>query len=882
MLRILPYRMAIFGLAAASLLVAPTLTAQQPEGTRSARQAMAVRVPDGAIELDGVLNEAAWEQAVPISDFVQKEPTEGASPTQRTEVRIVYESSALYVGARMHSSDPTAIQAPLGGRDQSDEVAEYVLVSLDTFLDRRTAYTFGVTASGVRLDRFHPSDQEDNTDDRFDPVWEARTQVDEQGWTAELWIPFTQLRFNDRPEQVWGLNLKRFIPTLEEQDYWIAVPRTERAWASRFGDLHGIEGVSPSRRVEVLPFVVGSSTMNANRDRANPFDDGRNLSGRAGVDLKLGVGPNLTLDATVNPDFGQVEADPAEVNLSGFESRFPEKRPFFSEGAQLFSLRQFNAFYSRRIGSPPVGRASGDFVDRPSTSRILSAAKLTGRLPSGMSLGVLAAVTDDESAEVANLASPGITKVRVAPRVGYGVAKIQQELGSSGSNVGFLVGGLHRDMGEADPLASLIARNAMVVGTDGLLRFGGGEYEWSWAAIGSYVQGEPAALERIQRSSTHFMQRPDRDYWPFDPTRTSLPGWGFATNFERVEGRHWLFNLQVKLDGPTLEVNELGQINSADGIEPRPSITYRETRPGRLFRSYSVTLNQMNEWGFGGDRQQGEVTTRVNLTWLSFWTSSFSYSLAPRTNSASLTRGGPLMGAPRGWRIGANFGNPQTAQTRWSGSASASGDELGGTSQQLDMTLSMRPSPRLQLSLRPSWSRSTESQQYVATLAGGRAETYGSRYVFAFIDRSTFSSQIRLSYVVKPDLTLEAYAEPFAASGRYYDHGELLAPSSLERITYGGAGSQLALQPDGSRTVTVGGSTFTLANADFNVRSFNSNVVVKWEWRPGSTVYLVWQQSRNAREPIGARVDANDMLRSLSAPGTNILLFKTSFWVPVG
>ena len=243
----------VTSLVVASFIVAPALAAQQGAGSR---QATAVRVDEGAIQLDGELNEQAWQRATPITDFVQKEPTEGAPPSERMEVRFVFDANALYVGARMYSADPTAIQAPLGGRDQAADVAEHFLISLDTFLDRRTAYTFGVTASGARLDRFHAEDQEDSWDDGFNPVWEARTHVDAEGWTAELWIPFTQLRFNNRDEQVWGLNIRRFIPTLEEVDYWILVPRTDRAWASRFGDLHGITGVRPGRRIEMLPFLL--------------------------------------------------------------------------------------------------------------------------------------------------------------------------------------------------------------------------------------------------------------------------------------------------------------------------------------------------------------------------------------------------------------------------------------------------------------------------------------------------------------------------------------------------------------------------------------------------------------------------------------------------
>jgi hypothetical protein len=366
--------------------------------------------------VDGSLDEAVWAGAPAITDFVMKEPVEGAAPTERTEVRFVYDDDALYVGARMYSSDPSTVQAPLSRRDQVGDVSEQLLISLDTFLDRRTSYTFGVSASGVRIDRYSNSDSEGG-DSAFDPVWRASTRVDEEGWTAELWIPFTQLRFNERPTQVWGLNVRRFVPTLEEETYWVLVPRTERGWSSRFGDLQGIEGIRPSRRIEMLPFVVGSAMRDGNRDPSDPFDDGRNLEGRIGLDMKMGVGPNLTLDATINPDFGQVEADPAEVNLSDFATRFPERRPFFTEGSALLNLGHPNVFYSRRIGAPPPGNADGDFVDFPRDSRILGAAKLTGRLPSGTSIGVLAAVTNREFADVADLSSgtPTISEVQVGP-----------------------------------------------------------------------------------------------------------------------------------------------------------------------------------------------------------------------------------------------------------------------------------------------------------------------------------------------------------------------------------------------------------------------------------------------------------------------------------
>jgi hypothetical protein len=329
------------------------------------------------------------------------------------------------------------------------------------------------------------------------------------------------------------------------------------------------------------------------------------------------------------------------------------------------------------------------------------------------------------------------------------------------------------------------------------------------------------------------------------------------------------------------EANQIGQMNGADGIQPGANITYRETQPGRIFRNYSIRLSQSNEWNHGWNRQTGSLQTTVNLMWVNFWTSSLSVSRTLRGSDMRLTRGGPLMGTPRGWTLSGTFSNSVTAQTRWTGGAGASENELGGTTRRVNGTFAFRPGPRWQLSVAPSYDRITDAQQYVTTLSGGRLETFGSRYVFSYIERSTFAAELRMGFTLKPDVNLDVYAEPFASSGRYYDHGELSVPGSLERIRYGASGTTVHLEPDGDRLVTAGNTTFTLANRDFNIRSFQSNVVLRWEWRPGSTMYVVWQQNRDARETIGTRVGIADAFRSITAPGSNIFLVKTSFWLPV-
>ncbi|MDR0786682.1 MAG: carbohydrate binding family 9 domain-containing protein [Gemmatimonadota bacterium] len=880
----------LFSMIALGCFAAP-LRSQEPGVVRldpleatgaSDKQARAVRIEHGTISLDGALNEAVWSTAPAVVDFRQKEPDEGAEPTSRMEVRFVYDDDALYIGARMYSQNPGAIQAPLGRRDQDSEITEHIRISLDTFHDRRTAYSFGVTANGVRIDSYHGTDSESG-DSGFNPVWEAKTRIDDQGWTAELWIPYTQLRFNAVDDQVWGLNISRVIPTLQEEVYWVVVPRTERGWASRFGELRGISAISPTRRIEMLPFVVGSTTMNANRDRANPFDDGKNLLGRVGLDMKMGLGPNLTLDATLNPDFGQVEADPAEVNLTAFATRFSERRPFFTEGSDLLSISHPNVFYSRRIGSPPAGRVSGDFVDQPINSAVIGAAKITGRLRNGYSIGVLTAVTGDESARAYSLETGEITETRVQPYAGYGVARIQKDLGN-GSYASVLLGGVRRQFsGDDDPMRDLLVANSLVYAGDTFFRLHNGQYEATIAAVGSWIGGEAAAMRRVQMSSAHYMQRPDKDYAQLDPNRTSMSGFSTQASFNRVGGRHWLFGTSIKIDTPAFETNEIAQLNGADGIQPGANITYRETTPGKIFRSYSLRVSQGMEWNWGGDRQTLSTGSTLNLTWKNFWRTTVQSTRNFRTQSATLTRGGPLMGSAAAWSGSLAINSPSSSSRTISTTLSASSDELGGWSRGIRGSLAFRPHPRWQLSASPNYSRARDSQQYVTTLSGGREEVYGSRYIFSYINRTTISTQVRAGFTVRPDLNFDLYMEPFAASGRYFDYGELSAPGSIDRVTYGaaGTGTTMVVNADGSREITAGGDPFTISNRDFNQKSYNSNAVLRWEWRPGSTMYLVWQQNRSARDPISNPVDLGDPFKAITLPGTNILLFKTSWWLPV-
>ncbi|MGQ0736027.1 MAG: DUF5916 domain-containing protein [Acidobacteriota bacterium] len=859
---------------------------EQAAADNGRKRAHAVRVGDGSIRLDGRLDEEAWRTAPALTEFVQQEPVEGEPATDAMEIRFVYDDDALYIGARMSSSAP--VQAPLGRRDDGER-AEHLMVSFDTHLDRRTAYSFGVTAAGVRLDEYFGSDDNDwrSADEGFDPVWHARTAADDRGWTAELWIPFSQLRFNDRSPQVWGLNVQRWVPSRNEQVYWALVPRTERGWASRFGDLHGIDGIRPSRRLELLPYAAGSSQVVGGRDRRNPFDGGANLGGRVGLDMKVGLGPNLTLEATANPDFGQVEADPAEVNLSAFETFFDERRPFFIERSQLIVGNVNNYFYSRRIGARPSGRAEGDFVDYPARSTILGAAKLTGRLASGTSIGVLGAVTTDEFARafIATTDLPGGTeqrrfdRVRVAPQTIYGVARVEQEFGSGGSTWSVMTTAVHRNLEPGSPLAALLTRNAFTLSGDSVLRLNDGEYEINAFTGISYVEGEAPAITRVQRGSARYLQRPDVDYLRYDPRRTSLSGTKSGIRIERRNGRHWLWQASSQIESPEFETNDLGRFTSGDGITGNAEIEYRETLPGRWYRNYSLSLGTRNDWTFGGVQQERSASSRFDITWPNFWFAQAEGEVAFRAQDARLTRGGPSMQTPRRWAVDVEAGNNRSSQTRVSQQVDYGRDEDDGLQFEVHTSLSLQPAPQWTVSIEPSYSQEVDTQQYITTRDGGRAATFGGRYIFARIDRSTWATEVRLSYTFRPELTLDFYAEPFAASGRYSDFGELAAASSRLMRRYGDQDTTLTLLEDGSRVVTDGAATLTLTDRDFNVESFRSNLVLKWEWRPGSTLYAVWQQNRSEEEAVTRRSSIGDMFSSPGARGDNFFAVKASFWI---
>lgn len=836
----------------------------------------AVRI-DSAPVLDGRLDDAAWASAPVLGGFTQREPVEGATPADATEVRFVYDGEALYVGARM-AGDPSVIRTDMTRRDVEGG-AERLVISLDTYLDRRTAYTFAVTAAGQRIDYYHGSDREGDEDSSFDPVWTARTQVDGQGWTAEIRIPFTQLRFNRGEELVWGLNVVRVRPALQERSYWVLVGREETGWASRMGELRGIRGVAPSRRIELMPYVATSARMVSGVDAADPFAEETDASLRFGGDVKMGLGPNLTLDATFNPDFGQVEADPAVVNLSAFEVFFSERRPFFTEGSRLFNVG--NLFYSRRIGASPRGSADADYVEDVDNTTILGAAKVTGRLPSGLSVGVLGAVTDQEEVATYSADADSFGVAVVEPLTGYGVVRMDQQFGASGSNIGFLLTGVRRDVGGHPGLASLLPESALGGAIDGRYRWAGGEYDINFRLQGTHVMGSEQAMLRQQLVSRRYFQRPDASHVDVDSARTSLSGYVLSLGHSRNSGAHWLWDVDLWAESPGFESNDLGRVSAVDATGGFAGLRYRETTPGSWYRNYSVELMHSSEWNFGGEYISSWFGFNFRTTMPNFAFFRLGADFSPAVMSQHLTRGGPLMRSTGFKGMFAVLESPSGGTLQAELAAGTGADFLDGWGWFVESEVRYRPSPRVELSVAPEFNRQVESRQFVDALQDGPAATYGTRYVFSHLDYTELSAQLRVNLALRPDLTLETYAEPFASSGRYYRFGELEAPRENALREYGQDGTTLTRGEDDDYLVTDGADSFVLADPDFRVTSFRSNVVLRWEWRPGSTLFLVWQQSRSGFDRPQGAVRTDDLGRAFSADGDNFLAVKATYWLPL-
>jgi hypothetical protein len=862
------------------------------DGERPVRpSATAVDVQGAAPRVDGRLDDPAWQGATVISGFRQSEPNDGADPTERTEVRVVYDRDALYVGARLYDSEPDAITRRLARRD-AEVPSDQFWVAIDSYHDRRTAFQFGVNPAGVRVDEISANDDQDG-DRSWDPVWKVATSVDSAGWVAELRIPFSQLRFASGDVQTWGINFFRLVFRKSEWSVWSWAPNTEQGFASLFGRLDGLRNVPAPRNLEALPYAVAQTDFAQGADPNDPFNDGSVQRWSAGMDLKYGLSSELTLNATVNPDFGQVEVDPAVVNLTAFETFYEERRPFFVEGANML---QFGAgsggfvfgapqlFYSRRIGRAPSRPAvqPDGYVRNPTATSILGAAKLSGQT-GGWSIGLMDALTAPEYARV-QLADGTRESRLVEPRANYGVVSLRREFRGGRTGIGAMATGVQRAL--SDSTFSFLRSSAYSGGMDFYHRFAGNQWVLNGSVSTTRIAGDPDAMVAAQRSSARYYQRPDQSYVSVDSTATNLTG--YATSFQvgKVSG-NWIYGTDFYAYSPGFEVNDAGYQAQADEIFHGVRVTRRWLDPGRTFRNFSITTTWAQTWNFGGTNDGRVAYGRVGGQLLNYWSFSVEGSYNFKTLSDNLTRGGPLMERPSVWSSTLTVSSDGRKPVSAAVAGQYAHNAYGGWGAVGAASITLRPTNAIQITFSPSYRQTHAMSQYVTqrrdTLA---TATYGGRYLFSELVQHTIDATMRIDAAVTPDLSIQWYVQPFASAGDYLGFKELAAPKTFQFLHYGTDGAS-TLAFDGDQNLYVAdpdgpdgaAEPIVFRNPDFRVRSLRSNLVVRWEYIPGSTLFFVWNHGRFAFESNPTFHLFDQLADTFADPMTNTFVVKVNYWL---
>jgi hypothetical protein len=869
----------------------------------------------GSITIDGKLDEPAWAKATPITDFHQQNPNEGAAPAQRTEVRVLYDERALYIGARMYDSLGTrGIRAPLARRDQlldangnngsfNSLTTDKLIVILDPYHNHIDQAWFEVNPAGVRGDQF-------NGDPSWDPIWQAAAQVDSLGWTAEIRIPYSQLRFSRDSLQTWGMQIWRYTDRLNEQDMWSFRRKNESGGAMYFGSLTGLNIEQQPRQLEILPYVESREQYKY----ATPGDPYHNSSyGRAsaGADMKYLLTSSLALDATVNPDFGQVEVDPATINLSAYETYYQEKRPFFVAGSSAFDFGNFSCnfcsntssldiFYSRRIGRPPqlnpYVAGIADFTDNPDNTTILGAAKITGRTKSGYTVGVLDALTNRERARYIPIGGAPEQTQEVEPLSNYFVGRVKKDLNGGATTIGGAFTSTLRQLDDT-VIADRLRRRAETGGIDFNHTWHQREYGWIGSILTSDVGGTPAAIDLTEQSSAHYFQRPDRRVTSdgifntkYDPNATSLQGYGFYTRLAKNTG-NWFWEAAQNWRSPGFETNDLSFLDRADYKWMNANVGRQWTTPGRWYRNAVILGGGQQQFNYDGDKTDLQTQLYFGSQFPNYWNLRSFVIHRPTALDDRLTRGGPVV-----MRTGYNFVEVEVStdarQRAVFDFAVQTAKGIGSDTHTLILQpgVALKPAANVFISLSPSYISDESPAQYVEKVSDPAATAfYGNRYVFAFIKTHTLSLDTRVNWTFTPNLTLQLYAQPFIASGAYSSFREFAAPRTAQKLIYGKdigtivrtpatatSGATYTVDPDGAAGPAP---AFTFGDPDFTFRSLIGNAVVRWEYRPGSTVFFVWTQNRTGSDTNGNFDFTTERAAIFRDRPTNVFQVKVNYWL---
>ena len=825
--------------------------------------------------IDGRFDDAAWQEGEWSGDYTQQMPVEGAPPSQLTELKILYDDGNVYVAIRAYD-DPALVHRYPGRRDDFGGYAvDIVGICFDSYNDKRTGFEFDLTAGGGKIDLLL-GNGETEWDTTWDAVWDGKVSHDEKGWTAEFRIPLNQLRFGSQDEQVWGLHAWRWIARNAEEDQWQLIPRQNTGRMHQLGELRGIRGLQRVRHLELMPHVLGKTATGPSVP-----DDGPDGSGAVGLDAKLGLSSSFTLDATVNPDFGQVEADPSVVNLTAYETFYEEKRPFFLEGRKILDFVTADTdqlFYSRRIGQAPSLRPSlapGETLRSPNSTTILSAVKVTGKTHDGLSVGVLQSLTQKETARIS---APGLSRrAIVEPGGSYSVARIHKDWDKGNTSLGGMLTQTHRFIGDAS--LAFLPTDAVTGGVDVGRYFGHRKWRIDATGVFSRVSGDRAAIRELQTNAVHNYQRPDAAHLGVEENRTSLSGHGGSLRAGTSDtGRLRLTNY-FHWYSPGLDLNELGFLRQADVLANRVSLGWSEPRPRGVFRTYLLQLSRQDHWDFGGLRTLAETELQASSTFENRWGAEMRLSFNQDVDTRAL-RGGPALRTHDYVTadLGLSSDGARRASFALAGEHSWSLDDDSRASE-LETSVRLRVSNRLALSSEIRYESLLDELQYVSTIDSSG----GPRYLLGRIDQDTLAFTFRANLALTPDLTLQYYGSPFLSTARYaaFKRATDTLARTYERRFHGYGPDEISAAPSGGiyDVAEREGTRFSFANPDFSFRQFRSNVVLRWEYKPGSSLYVVWSQGRTDEESRWEGRFGRNWSGLWRTRADDVVLVKFSYWL---
>jgi len=802
--------------------------------------------------IDGELDDKCWQSATWAGGFVQHDPNEGKNPYLDTKFAVLFDNQFIYVAIKAFDSSTDSIVHRMTVRDDID--GDWVGIQFDSYHDLRTAFTFNVSAAGVKED-FIMSNNGDSEDHNWNPIWWVKTKIAKDGWYAEMKIPLTQLRFSDKEKQVWGMQVGRTIFRKSEFSIWQPVARNASGWVSYIGELHGLNHIKSKKVFDLIPFTAAKAE-DYKKEEGNPYADGRDYNFNAGLDGKIGLTNNLTLDFTVNPDFGQVEADPSEVNLSAYESFFEEKRPFFIEGRNILSfpimfgdggLASQNLFYSRRVGRRPHGYPDlkdNEYTKVPEFTRILAATKITGKTANGWSLGAMESLGAQANAKISDLNNE--RSEIVEPMTNYSLVRVQKDNNEGNTIIGGMLTSVNRDLKGTDLM--YLNKNAYSGGVDFTQYFKDKKWFLKLNGMFSRIEGDTSAILDAQTSSARYFQRPDADYLSLDSSLTSMSGTAANLQFGKAGGGKWRFMTALSYKSPSFEINDMGFLPQSDEIMEVIWVGYRIYKPFSIFRYLSMNFNQWSGWDFGASNTFNGGNVNLNTQFKNYWNLATGFNVSSTQISNGSLRGGPALKLPGNISSWFWMGTNNQKKIRISVNGNISKNfENTSYYKGVNLGLSYQPLNTLRVSLNPSYSVNKDQLQYV----GNYEFSNTNKYVMASIEQKVMSMSLRINFNITPDLSIQYWGQPFIASGKYFDFKDITTPmaDNYNNRFHVYTNSEISFDENTNSYLVDENkdlnTDFEISNPDFNYKEFLSNLVLRWEYVPGSTLYIVWSQSRD-------------------------------------